>query len=726
VRVTLISPPFLDPRAPYLALPSLTAYLRERGHRVTQTDLNARALSGLLSADYLLRTFPGDAHPAMAYCVENVDQAVNDLRDPDAFFDFPTYSRSRSILDTTLRVIAAHYPGASLNLRRIASVGGTFDEIVAAVLANRPTPFDPLYLESFVPEILAGDPDVVGISVSNGSQLWPALRLAQLVKASGARTILGGPVVTRSRDKIAKTPEFFEIADGAVIYEGEEALERLLDNIETGRPTFAGIRNCIFRDGARVELRNEPFALNLSALPTPDFEGLPFGDYLAPYPVLPLLSAKGCSWGLCTFCTIPDTSSSAGIKSRERPTAKVVDDLRTLKRRFGARHFVFVDEDISADRLDRLSRAIVASELEISWLAYSRFEKGHDPERCRTYRASGCRKLLMGLESASPRILRLMRKGITPQTVHRNLVALDEAGISVNVFCMVGFPSETRLEMESTMQFLRDRRHLLFKKGFSANFADFVLDEDSPVDVDPEKYGIEKGEGFNDWKFVGESADPETPEPGQLPDLRRRFSAELRDLYYPHEMIGWEEYTLLYDDAPGECRFPWRRPTDELKALVRAQSPSSLFLRKRPLLFMNAYTPPGQEPPGSCWLINLDSGYVLTVGRHVKGLLDEIDGWSDLATVVRRFAAHVGRDPSAVAESCTRLVEMLLKHGFVEDVEVPGAGQVASGRPAFAVGPRRADTAEPTLARRVGHRGRRSRQTSGTTTARRTSDESIR
>jgi radical SAM superfamily enzyme YgiQ (UPF0313 family) len=83
-----------------------------------------------------------------------------------------------------------------------------------------------------------------------------------------------------------------------------------------------------------------------------------------------------------------------------------------LKEKFGARYFVFVDENISASRLETLGQAMIEAKLNVLWLAYSRFEKGHTPERCRTYYASGCRKLLMGLESASPRILRLMRKGI--------------------------------------------------------------------------------------------------------------------------------------------------------------------------------------------------------------------------------------------------------------------------------------------------------------------------
>ncbi|MCP4549342.1 MAG: radical SAM protein [bacterium] len=679
MKVSLISPPFVDPRAPYLAVASLTAFLRAKGHQVIQTDLNVLSLSSLLSAAYLSSLFGKNNHPALEFCMEHVDQAVANLRDPSAFCNFQTYIRSRNILDLTLRCISSRYPGVDLNLRRITSYDGTLGQIIASVLQGKETPFDPVYLDEFVPEILAWDPDIVGISVSNGSQLLPALKLSMLLKARGARTILGGPVITRTREEIASTREFFEVADGAIIYEGEEALQRLVDNLAAGEEPFSGVRNCIYRDGVQIVMRDEPFALNLNSLPTPDFEGLPLKSYFAPYPVLPLLSAKGCSWGLCTFCTIPDTSNSAGTRIRERTITKVIEDLASLKRKFGARHFVFVDENISADRLERLGRAMIDAKLDVLWLAYSRFEKGHTPDRCQIYYAAGCRKLLMGLESASPRILRLMRKGITPDTVHNNLTCLHEAAISVNVFCMLGFPSETREEMNRTMGFVRDRRSLLFKKGFSANFAEFVLDKASAVDHQPEEFGLAKGDRFNEWKFVGGSTGVNTPASNEVRELGRRFNAELRDLFYPNEMIGWEEYTLLYEDSKGECRFPWRKPTQELVSLVRGAAGGSLVLRKRPYRVVEALLPQYRRREGEArrsWLINLDSAYALLVGQHVTSFLEEVDGHSDLDAVIGRFGLSFQREPSAVRESCLALVENLWKHGYLEQVSTPAVLEI--------------------------------------------------
>jgi anaerobic magnesium-protoporphyrin IX monomethyl ester cyclase len=56
MKVMLFFPPNWTPAMPHLALPSLTAYLRERGVEVIQRDLNAEVFDRILTRDYLLRS----------------------------------------------------------------------------------------------------------------------------------------------------------------------------------------------------------------------------------------------------------------------------------------------------------------------------------------------------------------------------------------------------------------------------------------------------------------------------------------------------------------------------------------------------------------------------------------------------------------------------------------------------------------------------------------------
>ena len=53
-KVMLLFPPEWVPTAPYLALPSLTAVLREAGHQVVQKDINIEMYDHFFSDSFLI------------------------------------------------------------------------------------------------------------------------------------------------------------------------------------------------------------------------------------------------------------------------------------------------------------------------------------------------------------------------------------------------------------------------------------------------------------------------------------------------------------------------------------------------------------------------------------------------------------------------------------------------------------------------------------------------
>jgi anaerobic magnesium-protoporphyrin IX monomethyl ester cyclase len=56
-----------------------------------------------------------------------------------------------------------------------------------------------------------------------------------------------------------------------------------------------------------------------------------------------------------------------------------------------------------------------------------------------------------GIESGSPRILKQIRKNLSIDTIRRQVGLLREADIEVVGFFMMGFPGETRQEIEATV-----------------------------------------------------------------------------------------------------------------------------------------------------------------------------------------------------------------------------------------------------------------------------------
>ena len=53
-KVMLLFPPEWVPTAPYLALPSLTAVLREAGHTVIQRDINIEMYDHFFTTEFLI------------------------------------------------------------------------------------------------------------------------------------------------------------------------------------------------------------------------------------------------------------------------------------------------------------------------------------------------------------------------------------------------------------------------------------------------------------------------------------------------------------------------------------------------------------------------------------------------------------------------------------------------------------------------------------------------
>ena len=93
---------------------------------------------------------------------------------------------------------------------------------------------------------------------------------------------------------------------------------------------------------------------------------------------------------------------------------------------------------------------------------------------------------MWGVESASQRVLNLMRKGTRIKEAEKVLQDARHAGLMNLIFIMFGFPTETEAEFNETLNFLRknqDYIHALSK-------GKFVLSEGSLIQRKPEKFAI--------------------------------------------------------------------------------------------------------------------------------------------------------------------------------------------------------------------------------------------
>jgi radical SAM superfamily enzyme YgiQ (UPF0313 family) len=162
-----------------------------------------------------------------------------------------------------------------------------------------------------------------------------------------------------------------------------------------------------------------------------------------------VVTSRGCPAG-CRFCikhvTYQDTFRFRSPDHILQEVQKLVD-LGTTNIHFEADLFT-----INREQVVGLCQAIVEQRVPIRWTCNSRVDFV-DQELLRMMGESGCWMISWGIESASPEILRRVRKGIDPDRVAEALRWSRAAGIRNWGYFVLGLPGETEETIEQTIAF---------------------------------------------------------------------------------------------------------------------------------------------------------------------------------------------------------------------------------------------------------------------------------
>lgn len=562
---------------PHLALPTLTAYLRQHGVTVIQRDLNLEVFDTILTRAYMhhaleqvrtrypARALPRGAAQAMPrpetiqwalrsgpQLATQVEAAKEVVRSP-AFFDGPIGLRAFQTVVDCLELASLPYFPAALTLQsyEAAEAVDSSRSLLHAVRDEEHNIFLEIYRRGTLADIAREQPDVVGISIPSMPQMLAGMTLAYLIKAAGlsCHVTVGGPHISMLREQLTKAPAVFSLIDSAVVFDGEVALLQLAQTLAAGGDLSA-VPNLIFKDGEQIRVNARKAPEKIGDLPLPDFDGLPLGRYLAPQQVLPLLTARGCYFGKCAFCNVGYGEAESFSQLRAEQLA---EQMWTLQARYGVRHIFFADEAITPRNLKHLSPLLATAEQPIHWGGCARFEKVISSELLQSMYAGGCRMILFGLESASDAIMKAMVKGTELPHMSRILRESGEAGIWNHTFFFFGFPGETIADAQETVNFLYAHKPYIH----SAALGTFLMERYSPAHVAPQQFGV---------KLILEDPDKDLAiyfdyqvEKGMDESLASRveesFLNSLPDKPYPQFYVS-DVYRFLYASYLSERAIP--------------------------------------------------------------------------------------------------------------------------------------------------------------------------
>lgn len=275
-----------------------------------------------------------------------------------------------------------------------------------------------------VPEHI--EADLVGMTVITGNSKR-AYDLAQTFRRQGITVVLGGPHITLLPD------EAQHYADAICVGYAEETWPQLLHDFAKGalKP--------LYRQSASFSFDKLPPA----SMPFPKRELLNKNHYLTQA----VFEATRSCMHDCEFCVAP---SAWGRKQFQKPVDWVVEDIR----RVGEKKIIFIDLNLTSHKAYAKTLFQAMIPLNVKWFGLSTVLIAHDPELMELMARSGCRGLLLGLETVSKASLADAKKNFNASVDFKKVIQdLHKLGISIQGCFVFGLDHDTNEVFDATVEF---------------------------------------------------------------------------------------------------------------------------------------------------------------------------------------------------------------------------------------------------------------------------------
>ncbi len=183
------------------------------------------------------------------------------------------------------------------------------------------------------------------------------------------------------------------------------------------------------------------------------------------YPKTMIMGARGCV-GNCTFCCQPAFWGNTNKRSVEH----ILEELRWVQE-LGFKEVMFNDATLTSDRrwASQIFEGMIANGIDLGWHCSTRAER-LDEEILRLMKMAGCHAIAIGMESANKEILKNIRKGVTTEMIKEKVSLIRKHGIDALVFCVLGFPGETKESIKETINFVKKLDTTYITLGIAAPY----------------------------------------------------------------------------------------------------------------------------------------------------------------------------------------------------------------------------------------------------------------
>ena len=271
--------------------------------------------------------------------------------------------------------------------------------------------------------------DLVGITF-NTPLATRAYEIAREFKAKGITVIGGGMHASALPD------EALRYVDSVVVGEAENVWVKLLNDFRDGK------LQKVYHSLEKPSLENSP-------IPRWDLTKYQYYTYFT------IQTARGCPFN-CEFCSV---KTFFGDRIRYKSIENILEEMKFIKSLDSSRQFVFADDNIvsNAPRAKQLFEALIPLNLR-NWAGQAPITIYKDVELLNLLYESGCRQLLIGLETLDDDNLGMMGKQRVNvvKEYQRAISVIHSHGIAVMGCFIVGNDHDDRQVFKKIYNFIMD------------------------------------------------------------------------------------------------------------------------------------------------------------------------------------------------------------------------------------------------------------------------------
>lgn len=321
-------------------------------------------------------------------------------------------------------------------------------------------------------------PDILGISAVVSTAYRYVKELSHAVKKVSPKTsiILGGNLAASAEVVLRKCPISL-----CVIGEGERPLLNLMRHFEKYRnfepnEDLKNIKGLAFLDEnqdmrmtgfeapvekARLRQPNYEFLEKYSdinrfitdAMDVPHFSRDPraYAPHRLGQKTATIMTSKGCV-ARCTFCHRWDKGY------RAIPSRNLVEQIKYMQERWNVGFFQIADENFGSDmrQVDEFLTAIKPLDILFHVAGVRVHTIDRNPEIITRLKEAGCTAMYFGIESGSPKMLKVMEKGATLEQNRRVLNEVVKREMYTIIQLVLGMPGENEDTIRETIDFVNE------------------------------------------------------------------------------------------------------------------------------------------------------------------------------------------------------------------------------------------------------------------------------